>query len=324
MNFNCKLIFRFVNIDINGILQLEEKVFLRKITKNEVLQKYPIDNQLTRISSIEKPHWSNHAVEAVFELEIPESELKSFNSIEKEDEFENNIKIPILLSRVLKDYPYATHLRFERPNLISCGSLTFHGYTFEPKLLTEKDQKEIIQCYKIYKQSKEDNILSKAIDRFVIAMKGNLHHPNKVNQPSWDIIVDYTISLETLLLTVANSSLDSELSYRFRLNGTSLLSIVIDTEKVKIFKILGLIYGIRSKTVHGANDLTILKDVNKIINELGIEDEHHKHGIGRLILLRNLLEDWTMKIFKYLVQIEYAQRPYVKEGGWEALLWEKK
>jgi hypothetical protein len=66
-------------------------------------------------------------------------------------------------------------------------------------------------------------VLETAIDRFVVGRKRSLQHPNRINEPNWDKIVDYVIAMETLFLTSRGGNIDGELSYRLSVNGTLVL-----------------------------------------------------------------------------------------------------
>lgn len=317
-----KVVFRLVNIDIINELHLDNGVYLRKISEEEVQPKYPLDDRYLSIGEFEKPHWNKHAVEAVFELKGSTKDIKEYRSVGKLDELQNRIITPFMLTGFFKNgFPYATHTRIERADLIDRIDLGYHGYQFQPRSITKEEEKEVKLWYRILHKVNEDNVLSRSLDRFIMAMKRSTNHPNKVNRASWDKLVDYVISLETLFLTVNNNSIDSELSYRFRLNGSALLSKVLEIEKRSIYKILGWIYGIRSKTVHGANDKSMLKEANKIISEIEIDDKDHKHDIGSLLILSDLLENWIKLMYQYLADIDFSERPYRKEGGWEDLIW---
>lgn len=68
------------------------------------------------------------------------------------------------------------------------------------------------------------------------------------------------------------------------------------------------VYDVRSKIVHGESDETISKIAIKA-------------GFNNLMELSKTLDDTIIRIVVWLLNIEQHQRPYIKQGAWEDLLW---
>ncbi len=315
---------RLVNIAIDKSFIIEEtenrKVFLQNISDEELLKKYPPDDFVNQIC---RPHWKNHKVEVVFEFVGLPKDVEEHTNIKGEDDLIKTITNSITISRILRNSEvYSTHMLLEAPMKKILLSRGFGGYTFNPVQFTKEDIENVKRNYNVISKTKTDKVLQTSIDRFLIGLKRDFQHPNKVNVPNWDKIVDYVIACETLFLTInKNSDEKGELSYRFKLNGCSLISAFCKLDKRDIFSALGDIYTIRSKVVHGCQEKDILKPVNKFIQRLNIDNSEHKHDIGRLILISSQIEEWISNVYTYLITLEKENRPYNKEGGWEALLW---
>lgn len=318
------LCYRIVNVVIPDTLVLDEtvneKAFLRMVPESEVNRKYPI-NEI--VGPLFLPHWSKHRMEAVFQYKGLPKDIERDMSITGGDYLEKLVTNAIILSRVAhKQLPYATHKHLVSPFLNVLSDEGFNGFTFKPKLLSAQEQEKVVRAYAVVKAAECDNVLHSAIDRFLVGVKQDFQHTNRVNVPNWDKVVDFAIACETLFLTVNNSSGEQELSYRFKLNGSSLLSKVVNTDRRILFTALAEFYKMRSKIVHGCKEKEIIKPANKFIKLLGIDNDQHKHDIGRLTLICGQLEEWMALIFDYITGMDIEERPYRKAGGWEDLLWE--
>jgi len=127
--------------------------------------------------------------------------------------------------------------------------------------------------------------------------------------------------LETLFLTVDSNPIAQESAYRFRINGSSLISRATDEELSRSFHALKHLYEIRSTIVHGGDESKILKAANKFIEQLQIERTDYQHSLGRFSLVCKKVESWLTKVLLYLGGIPVTERPYRKRDGWEELLW---
>ena len=318
------LSLRLTNFDIENDTELSDGIRLRKISTSELEQKYPIERQFSSLSQMEERHWANHRVELVVEKQGTAAEMESWSRIEKSDAFINSILHSFLLADVPHgSRPFATHFVVSSPIEGHCHHQGQGGLCFTPKVLTEQELDRVRSAFSLLKSSKDDRVLETSVDRFVLGRKRNTHHPNRVNQPNWDKIVDYVIALETLFLTVENNAMAQELAYRFRLNGTSLLTRLGCGQPHTIFAALKSLYELRSKVVHGSGDSTVLKAANKFIEVLGIDRDQHKHSIGRIMIVSEKVEEWITTLFFMLSEMPIEQRPYREKHGWENMLWAK-
>lgn len=82
--------------------------------------------------------------------------------------------------------------------------------------LGQDDAENLYLLFSLVNKSKSDQILRRSLNRFVMGRSRSSHE---------DRIVDYAICLESLLMTDHGKAASGELSYRFRLNGSSLMKI---------------------------------------------------------------------------------------------------
>ena len=317
------LSLRLTNFDIENDTELSDGIRFRKISTSTLKRKYPIESQFVPLSQMER-HWANHRIELVVEKQGTAAELESWSRIEKSDAFINSILHSFLLADVPHgNLPSATHFVVSSPIEGHCHYRGQGGMCFTPKVLTEQELDRVRRAFSLLELSKDDRVLETSIDRFVLGPKRGTHHPNRVNQPNWDKIVDYVIALETLFLTVENNAMAQELAYRFRLNGTSLLTRSHFGQPHTIFTALKSLYELRSKVVHGCGDATVLKAANKFIEVLGIDRDQHKHSIGRIMIVSEKVEEWITTLFFVLSEMPVELRPYREKQGWENMLWAK-
>lgn len=320
---NVEVSFRLVNLDFDGFdeFQLAENILLRKMSSIELNIKYPIKSIYIGLGDLEKQSWENHQIESIINLNIPESELEKVYSVEQTDLYQNLIINLFLYNNYITgSMIYATHCSIRINNNITLCTLGYKGYNFVPNKLNLHQLQKISNTYNILRLINSDVVLSRALNRFYIALKEDLHSPNMVNSPNWDKIVDFVISLESILLSTPDNN-KSELTYRFKLNGSSLLWDVTGLDKKIIFEVLGKIYGIRSNIVHGGDDKNIERDIDIILSKLKIDYEKEVEGIGKLMILSNLLENWIRISIEKLANIPLEKRPYKTVGGWEEYIW---
>lgn len=316
--------FRIINISIEEDIIFEnnenKKIYLHKIENAQVEKKYPKDNYVNKLFTSEL--WVKHDTEFILEKKGTLKDIKEDSSIEGTNRLENILINTFLLSGFGSPHPYASHSIINSLYKKTRTSQSIGSFQLMPKKISSTQAQELIKAYNVIHKVNEDNILESAFDRFLIALKQDNQHPNKINIPNWDKIVDFAIAFETLFLTVNTNALKSELSYRFQLNGSSLLSKVVETEKRNLFKALNKLYSIRSNIVHGGKEKDLIKLIDSFLKILSIDDSNNKHSIGKLILITKQLEEWLKLIFYYLTDIEIKNRPYNKEGAWEDYLWD--
>lgn len=322
---NVELSFRLVNLDFYGFdeYELSENITLRKISSSELKLKYPISSIYVGLGILESKNWENHLIEASINLELHESELENLFRVEQTHKYQNLIVQPFQYEGFLPNsMPYATHCSINVNETITLCTLGYKGYKFEPEKLNPQQLESISKAYKIIFLVNSDIVLRRALNRFFIALKEDLHNPNIVNSPNWDKVVDFVISLETILLSTPNEN-KSELTYRFKLNGASLLCDITGYEKRIIFEVLGKIYGIRSIIVHGGDDEKIVNMIDNIFSKLNIPKESEGNSIEKLMLICNLLESWIKLLIEKLANMPEENRPYKTVGGWEDYIWNK-
>lgn len=148
--------------------------------------------------------------------------------------------------------------------------------------------------------SRSDNTLTRSLQRFLLGRKRN---------DASDRLVDYVVAWESILLTSHGSPIAQEMSYRFALNGASLLSRtrrdISARDANKKFK---QSYAVRSKIVHGGSKSEIEKALSAA-------------GFNSIVELCTFLESQYRKSVSYLTAIPRKDRPYLKPGGWEDLIW---
>lgn len=321
---NYSISMRLVNIDIEEPFDLCQGIHLRKIAPHEVLAKYPVNPQFTPLHPLAAPHNDNHCVEAVVHGTARLADAQERMNVRATDALVNSIRHTFLFSDVAdKCVPNVTHVLFQSDAASSNHDRGVSSFTFQPHMLTSKEIVDVRNTFALLQDAANDRILSTVIDRFILGMKRGTHHPNRVNEPNWDKIVDYIIAMETLFLTVNSGEVIGELVYRFRMNGSSVISEATGQDREMLFDALNHLYSLRSKVVHGSDDSNILKPANKLIDLLGIDCENHRHSLGRLMLVDKQVRNWLKKSILFVASIRLEDRPYRKHHGWERLVWNK-
>jgi hypothetical protein len=171
-------------------------------------------------------------------------------------------------------------------------------------ILGKSDVANIRVAYDLVSGGKRgDKILSRALHRFILGRQ---------RADLIDKLVDYVIAWEAVLLTQDGTPITQELSYRFALNGAS---IICRTERGSdpsmYHRKMRSAYLTRSSIVHGGED----KDRDKALK------------IGDFKNLRELcdfLENNFRRVVFWLASMKADIRPYRQHGGWELLIWPKK
>ena len=145
-----------------------------------------------------------------------------------------------------------------------------------------------------------DKTLSRSLHRFLLGR----NRDNLV-----DKLIDYVIAWEALLLTNEGNPITQELIYRFSLNGALLISLAnIRTYPFEVFKKMKSAYSVRSKIVHGNSDEGIIKTLKA-------------DGYNNAQELCDYLESSYRNVVYWLIALDSKERPYLKRGGWESLIW---
>lgn len=315
--------FRMVNVDFDGFseYQMADDILLKKLSSDILHEKYPSRTIIAGLGKIETEWWENHSIEAVITLNLSRDEQSEYFTVRRTNELENLITEPFWYSGILlNSFTYATHCQVSFRENQRLHVLGYNGYSSMPTKFSLEDLKLVSKAHKIIKEIKLDSVLSRAFNRFLIANKEDLHSPNLVNTPNIDKLLDYIISLETLLLSTREEK-KNELAYRFKINGTSVLKDLIDIDKTTLLKVLGIVYDIRSKIVHGNDEVKIIKSIDSVFLILGISNSDNSSSIGKIETLSRLLNDWIKNLFEVMTKLPLKERPYNKTGGWEELLW---
>lgn len=173
---------------------------------------------------------------------------------------------------------------------------------FPNVVIANKEVKQLMAAYDMLSGIgiKEDKVLLVALRRFFLGRQ---------RRNPLDKLVDYVIAWESILLTWKGNSGKQELSYRFSVNGSSLLGTVTKfKDRKELFKKMKCVYSTRSAIVHGGTD-TRIQDGLKLGN---FQNLNH---------VCNFLEDGFRKIFWWLNNLAREKRPYNQIDGWEDLLW---
>ena len=314
---------RLGNIAISEDFQLSTNVRIRNATEEEIQSRYRILHIPGVVEPPSRPEDARlHCVEVVIVgRDTPENVAKLLQ-VEGEDASVNSLLHSFQLAGIPQRHcATVTHVLFWSPVEGRCSHRYWQGLNSEPYPLTPEDIVKLKETYAFVVTHDSDAVLATATDRFLLGLKQEIQHPNRVNQPHWDKAVDYTIALETILLTSHGAQVEGELSYRFRLNGATLLAQVTGRSKRVCFRALKALYELRSKVVHGSPQSTTLKAANKFIDELNIDDDNHKHPLGRLMLICREVERMLRLTLTYLHSIPAASRPYNATDGWEEMLW---
>jgi hypothetical protein len=321
-SMSYSIALRLTNIDIDEPFDLAGGVHFHKLRPEVVAQKYPVDNRFTGVSTMVADRWLDHRVEVIIHRSGKPADLRKARRLEALEAFAHSVQHSFFLAEVNSSgsQPGVTHICHE--SVVETGSLiqgVASGFSFAPHKLAGDEIDRLKAAYILLNESPQDRLFHKAIDRFILGRKRGDHHPNRINEPLWDKIVDYTIALETLFLSANGKAADGELAYRFRLNGAALLSrCSVEYSPAEIFTALKSLYDLRSKVVHANDDSTVIEAANKFARALQIDPAKQRATFG---VVSRIVEDWSTKLFFYLGKMPIEERPYQKKNGWEELLW---
>lgn len=170
--------------------------------------------------------------------------------------------------------------------------------------LGAKDVANLGIAYDLLSEGKKgDRTLSRALHRYILGRR---------RSGLVDKLVDYVIAWEAILLTQDGSPITQELTYRFALNGASLISALNPkTSPYPLYRRMRSAYSTRSAIVHGGAD----KERDKALKTGDFTD---------LAELCKFLEENFRLVIMRLSSMNRKERPYGKTGGWEALIWPTK
>lgn len=171
-------------------------------------------------------------------------------------------------------------------------------------ILRRSDLKQLTAAYELISKGKRtDSTLNRSLHYFLRGRRRS-----DLN----DKLVDYVTAWEVLLLTQNGNAVKQELSYRFAVNGTSLVSHIITSRSPsESYRRMKAAYAIRSDIVHGSNS----RDQSKTLKA---------GGFSNTTEVCEYLESHFRKVTFGLATLPSENRPYKKQGGWEDLLWPKR
>jgi hypothetical protein len=78
----------------------------------------------------------------------------------------------------------------------------FNGFRLSPQKTSTGDAGRIRHAYHILKFDSHDRALQPSMRRFLIGLKKDYQHPNKVDAPNWDRLADRVTTCKTLFLRI--------------------------------------------------------------------------------------------------------------------------
>ncbi len=294
-----------INLESDRI-ELDPNVLLMRLDDNAINKRQPFISSPCETATI--LDYSNSNVEVVIRETYtitPRSELSYFKVANKaSDELHRKLDEVVRAIKLYRNgryeiYPATVY------NPLYDGGQTFPNEPkyicpFENVSLSEVDVDSLKRAFAIVKKViPQDSVLARSFSRFLIGSDERVPEEQ---------IVDFVIAWESLLLTVKGGSIQSELTYRFSLNGAALLSTVDDTLGFDTAMLLMKhSYAIRSKVVHGESSGTLLKDITAL-------------DFDNLEALNRRLSGLYQKVVYWLATLKRENRPYYRLHGWESLI----
>ena len=172
---------------------------------------------------------------------------------------------------------------------------------FDATTLRQSKLENLAKAYSLVSEdTNTDKILVRSIHRFVLGRQRTNHN---------DRLIDYVTAWETILLTQNRTAAMHELSYRFAVNGSSLISRLKGAQSpIECYRKMKAAYAVRSEIVHGAAGGPQSKTLRS--GEFSNVDE-----------VCNYLESKFREIVFLLADFPHGGRPYQRQNGWEELLW---
>jgi len=306
-----------LNIALARDVVLSSSASLRVMSEKEVYSRYPFNEACHSGPYFTRSHWGNHKVEAVVKLDISETELPNLCGFEAIDELEKRFTHSHLLC-CFDDQPsiYSTCRQVLVNGIQKQVDLSLmHDYIIDPSVLDEQGISLLKRCFSLLCSDRRDNYLDRSIDRFLSGRKQDVQHPNIVNTPNWDKIVDYVVAMEAILL----SGKKSDLTLRFKLNGAWLLSEAYAIDRKTAFDALGYLYNLRSSVVHGYDLASAKKNARKFLQTLSVSNSETMGDLELINKVSRNLEFWLQRLFFYLAETPEDDRPYICEGAWESM-----
>ena len=172
---------------------------------------------------------------------------------------------------------------------------------FDATMLRQSELENLAKAYNLVSEdTNTDKILVRSIHRFVLGRQRTNHN---------DRLIDYVTAWETILLTQNRTAVMHELSYRFAVNGSSLISRLKGAQSpIECYRKMKAAYAVRSEIVHGATGGRQSKALRS--GEFSNVDE-----------VCNYLGSKFRGVVFLLADLPAGGRPYQRQNGWEELLW---
>lgn len=154
-------------------------------------------------------------------------------------------------------YRVESNPRWVRP-ILNEMPLSIPGYVGERSVLKSEDFRSAVATARrlaSYKITQPQSSQDLALHRFFAgeARRGVTDFlPGVADRNAADAVLDFTIALEALLLPYDENARYGDLGYRFRIHGAHLISDDVGGRPA-IARKLSIIYGVRSRLVHGAH-----------------------------------------------------------------------
>ena len=187
------------------------------------------------------------------------------------------------------------------------GSLETQLPPFGRTMLRQSELHKLVRAYDIVSGDKyTDQILSWSVHRFVLGRQ---------RTDDRDRLVDYVTAWESILLTQNGQPVPQELSYRFAVNGSSLITQSKSANSpVECYRNMKSPYAVRSQVVHGGGGADRSKALSKALRFGDFES---------IADVCNYLESKFREVIFLLADWTDGGRPYQRLNGWEELLWQE-
>lgn len=290
-----------------GLVELEPNIFLVRLDEDAINERQPFLSEvcpdLPRVFDFSD---SNVEIRIIKSFQItPHYQLSYFNvSDQARSELEQVLDAVVRSIKLYRPGTYEVYPRTYTNTLTGSFSLSpiqpKYISGFNNAILNDTDVNDLKYTFLIVKNViSQDRVLSRSFSRFLIGLDECVPEER---------IVDFVIAWESLLLTVNGSSINSEVSYRFSLNGAAILVAADKTlEFTKALELMKGVYGIRSTIVHGGNTDSLCKNIGKL-------------GFDNISDLNCKLSELYRKVVYWLVGFKKEERPYEVSFGWELLI----
>lgn len=290
-------------------LNLPDGIVLYKLNKNELDQKQPNSDSFgfAGFAGFAEAQFLDHPVEIRLSLSMPidESQENSFfavwNQAQKiaSETFNRVVQALLLISNGTVALG-PIELKWDFASLPIGRQIFITTYASGSITLRRGESERVFVAYDLVNAGKRsDRTLNRSLHRYLLSRQ---------RTDLMDKLIDLVIAWEAILLTHRGGAIFQELSYRFCLNGASVISSINGNDSIELYKKMKCAYSVRSTIVHGGGQEELEKDLKS-------------GGFDNLNDLCIFLDaSYRSLIFK-ISSIPSEDRPYSAENGWEKLLW---